>query len=133
MAATIRSRNYAIARIGQLHSDFKKSDFRALEVLASTIRTALELVSIIEDRYSRPISERPLQYFERFSRRHINTHERKYSQAQGVLDEVLRSAIIPRPGQSIYSTINLYLLARTNTEDAAVHMLARVQKLILIL
>lgn len=101
--------------------------------MASIIRITLELVSVIEDRCSKLMSEKPLKYFDRFSNRYIDIHQRKHSQAQGVLAEVLQGARHPRPGQSLCSTLNLYLLARTNTQDAAMHILARVQKLVLIL
>ena len=50
-----------------------------------------------------------------------------------MLGEVLQGAIQPQAGQSLYSMLNLYLLARVNTRDAALHVLARVQKLVLML
>ena len=133
MSSSIRSRNYAVAQVSQAYSDFKASDFKGYEFMASIIRIALELVSVIEDRCSKLMSEKPLKYFDRFSKRYIDIHLRKYSQAQGVLEEMLQGARHPRPGQSLSSTINLYLLARTNTQDAAVYMLARVQGLVFVL
>ena len=104
-----------------------------LEQVASKIRIALEPVSSIEHVSSRNIPGQPVAYFSRFTKRYIFIHERKLGQAKQVLGEVLQGAIQPQAGQSLYSMLNLYLLARVNTRDAALHVLARFQKLVFML
>ena len=104
-----------------------------LEQVASKIRVALELVSSIEHISLRNIPGQPVAHFSRFTNRYVLIHERKWGQTTKVLGEVLQGAIQPQAGNILYSKLNLCLLARVNTRDAALHVPARVQKLVLML
>ena len=133
MSTSTRARSYAVAQVKQVCVDFKQSDFMALEQVASKLRVALELVSAFKNISSKNIPGHPVAYFSRFTNRYVVAHERKWGQANEVLGEVLQGAIQPQAGQDLHSMLNLYLLARVNTRDAALQVLARVQKLILML
>lgn len=107
--------------------------FQTLEQITSFTRVALEVVDTDGITSDRSDADSSLNRFIWFSKRHANAHSWKHDQAQEVLHRIQKAIFNPVRGQDIHALLNLYLLARTNANDAAIMFFKRVYRLILLL